>query len=109
VMQVGRNSCFAHALIQMILGVPQLAMFFATHDWQAEDIGALLHRCLALLWLREDDQEGPEAVELLRARLDGDFGQNYHQLQKFMVETEVAGSTRDSRIQQSFGRQSLKS
>jgi hypothetical protein len=55
-------------------------MFFATHDWQAGDIGALLNRCLALLWLREDDQEGPEAVELLRARLNGDFGQNSHQL-----------------------------
>ena len=78
---IGRNSCFAHALIQLILGVPQLAAFFATQDWQADDTGALLNRCLALLWLREDDQEGPEAVELLRARVIGEFGQNHHQLQ----------------------------
>jgi hypothetical protein len=77
---VGKNSCFAHALLQLILGVPQLAAFFATQAWQADDCGALLNRCLALLWLSEDDQEGPEAVELLRARLNGEFGQNHYQL-----------------------------
>jgi hypothetical protein len=77
---IGKNSCFAHALIQLTLGVPQLAAFFATQEWQSDDCGALLNRCLALLWLSEDDHEGPEAVELLRARVNGEFGQNYHQL-----------------------------
>ena len=75
---IGKNSCFAHALLQMILGVPQMVAFFATQDWPAGGTGALLARCLALLWMSEDDQEGPDGVELLRARVEGDFGQNYH-------------------------------
>ena len=79
---IGKNSCFAHALLQMILGVPQMVAFFATQDWPAGGTGALLARCLALLWMSEDDQEGPDGVELLRARVEGDFGQNHHQLHR---------------------------
>ena len=79
---VGKNSCFAHALLQMILGVPQLVAFFASQDWPSGSMGALLDRCLALLWLSEDDVDGPAVVELLRARADGNFGQNYHQLHR---------------------------
>ena len=74
--QIGSNSCFAHALLQMILGVPQLVAFLATHEGPADGLGQLVSRCLGHLWSKEQDIDGPALVELLRRRASGQFGQN---------------------------------
>ena len=74
--KVGRDSCFAHALLQMLLGVPQLVAFLATFEGQAEGLGHLVSRCLGHLWSKEQDADGPALVELLRRRATGQFGQN---------------------------------